>query len=73
MAEIDKPLTVTLVATGGQEITLERDGIAPLIGYGGDHLLIDSGRNVMQNLCKAEIDPVKVENILLTHRHNDHY
>ena len=68
----DESLTVTFVGTGGPELSVEREGIATLITTGKQMLLVDVGRNTMQNLYEAGIDPREVTNILLTHLHNDH-
>lgn len=60
------------MGTGGPEITQSREGIATLITAGENQLLFDSGRNVMQNIYDAGIDPRDVTQIFLTHLHNDH-
>ncbi len=67
-----KPTALTFIGTGGPELSVERSGIATLLTVDGQHLLIDAGRNVMQNLYEAGIDPREVTNIVLTHLHNDH-
>ncbi|WP_263371181.1 MBL fold metallo-hydrolase [Granulicella cerasi] len=65
-------LTITLVGTGGPELTPDRSGIATLVRSGDDTLLIDAGRNTLDNLYRAGIDPNTVKTLLLTHLHSDH-
>ncbi len=67
-----KPTALTFIGTGGPELSVDRSGIATVLTTDGQHLLIDAGRNVMQNLYEAGIDPREVTNIVLTHLHNDH-
>jgi len=68
----EEPFRIIFVGTGGPEITVEREGIATLLEIGNRTLLVDAGRNAMQNLYEAGVDPRDVTEILFTHLHNDH-
>jgi ribonuclease Z len=63
---------VYLLGTGGPELTPERSGAATLIEVGGQLLLFDAGRGVVQRLYQARINPKRVTRIFLTHLHSDH-
>ena len=65
-------ITVTLVGTGGPELTADRGGEATLIQTGDQTLLFDAGRNVLDGLNRAQIAPQTVTKIFLTHLHSDH-
>jgi len=69
---LSEPLKITFVGTGGPELSVERGGISTLLRIGDEHVLIDAGRNLMQNLYESGIDPRDVNNIVFTHLHNDH-
>ncbi|MFT2090093.1 MBL fold metallo-hydrolase [Paraglaciecola sp. 2405UD69-4] len=63
---------VTFVGTGGPEINTAREGIATIVSVGDQKMLFDVGRNTMQNLYEAGINPIEVTDIFITHLHNDH-
>jgi len=65
-------MTITLVGTGGPELTPSRSGIATTIESGGHIVLIDAGRNTLANLYRSRIDPASITTIVLTHLHSDH-
>jgi ribonuclease Z len=65
-------LTLTLVGTGGPELTPSRSGIATAITTDNHTILIDAGRNTLANLYRSRIDPAAVTTIFLTHLHSDH-
>jgi len=65
-------LSVNFVGTGGPEITLGREGIATVVRTSEKIYLFDVGRNAMQNIFEAGIDPREIDVIFLTHLHNDH-
>lgn len=65
-------IRVTLLGTGGPELTPDRAGMATEIDVGGTPLLFDAGRNVLQRLYETRIGPEAVMNIFLTHLHSDH-
>jgi ribonuclease Z len=63
---------VTLVGTGGPELTPDRHGEATLIEADGQKLLFDAGRGVLDGLYQSRIVPQAVTRIFLTHLHSDH-
>jgi ribonuclease Z len=69
---VDDHVRVTLVGTGGPEINPTRYGYATLIEAGGQQLLFDAGRGVVQRLYESRVNPRDISKIFLTHLHNDH-
>ena len=65
-------MRVTLVGTGGPELTPERQGEATLIQADGQTLLFDAGRGVLDGLYESRIRPQTVTRVFLTHLHSDH-
>jgi ribonuclease Z len=65
-------IRITLLGTGGPELSVDRGGAATLIEAGGEVLLFDAGRGVMQRLYECGIRINAVTNIFLTHLHSDH-
>jgi len=65
-------MRITLVGTGGPELTAERQGEATLVQAGGQRLLFDAGRGVLDGLYESRIEPQTVTRIFLTHLHSDH-
>lgn len=63
---------VTLVGTGGPELTPDRAGEATLIQAGGESLLFDAGRGVLDGLYHSRVAPQQVTRVFLTHLHSDH-
>jgi ribonuclease Z len=63
---------VTLVGTGGPELTPDRDGEATLVEARGQHLLFDAGRGVLDGLYRSRVRPQEVTQVFLTHLHSDH-
>ena len=77
LAAQENNLVVTLVGTGGPELTPDRSGIATLIDLNGiqaslQYLLFDAGRSALENIYAARTAPQNVTTIFLTHLHNDH-
>lgn len=68
----DDHVKVTLVGTGGPEINPTRFGYATLVEAGGQKLLFDAGRGVVQRLYESRVNPRDVTKVFLTHLHNDH-
>jgi len=68
----DKHMRVVLVGTGGPEINPVRFGYSTLIEAGGQRLLFDAGRGVVQRLYESRVNPREITQIFLTHLHNDH-
>jgi ribonuclease Z len=65
-------MRVILLGTGGPEMSPQRQGYATLIEVGGQHLLFDAGRGVLQRIYESRIDPVSITAVFLTHLHSDH-
>jgi ribonuclease Z len=71
--EIDPSMRVTLLGTGGPELSPQRrQGAATLVEAGGQTLLFDAGRGVLQRLYDSGATINSVETIFLTHLHSDH-
>src|SRR5262249_26272241 len=68
----DKHMRVVLVGTGGPEINPARFGYSTLIEAGGQRLLFDAGRGVVQRLYESRVNPREITQNFLTHLHNDH-
>ncbi len=70
--QVDGSMTITLVGTGGPELTLDRAGEATLVDADGQRLLFDAGRGVVDGLYRAQVLPQTVTRVFLTHLHSDH-
>lgn len=65
-------ISVILLGTGGPELTRTRQGTATLVQAGGQQLLFDTGRGVMQRLYESRVKITTVTEIFFTHLHSDH-
>jgi ribonuclease Z len=65
-------IRVTLLGTGGPELTPHRLGYSTLVEAGGQKLLFDAGRGVLQRLYESRINVTEVRSVFFTHLHNDH-
>jgi ribonuclease Z len=65
-------IRITLLGTGGPDLSMTRAGAAILIETCTDIFLIDAGRGVMQRLYECGIQINTVIKILFTHLHSDH-
>jgi ribonuclease Z len=65
-------MVVTLVGTGGPEITADRAGISTLVEADGQKLLFDVGWGALDGLYKSHVLPQTVTHVFLTHLHSDH-
>ena len=65
-------MVVTLVGTGGPEITADRAGISTLVEGEGQELLFDVGWGALDGLYKSRVMPQSVTHVFLTHLHSDH-
>jgi ribonuclease Z len=65
-------IKVTLLGTGGPELTPLRFGYATLVEAGGQKLLFDAGRGVLQRLYESKVNVTEVNRVFFTHLHNDH-
>jgi len=65
-------LRVILLGTGGPELSPHRFGSATLVEAGGQTLLFDAGRGVLQRLYESKVNVTGVTKVFFTHLHNDH-
>lgn len=69
----DEPaIRVVLLGTGGPELSPNRFGYSTLVEAGGQKLLFDAGRGVLQRLYESRVNPTEVTEVFFTHLHNDH-
>jgi ribonuclease Z len=70
---ISTTFRVTLLGTGGPELSAEgREGAATLVQAGDQYLLFDAGRGVLKRLYQSGAPINSVETVFLTHLHSDH-
>lgn len=65
-------MKVTLLGTGDPTPRIERFGPSTLVEAGGQVLLFDAGRGVMQRLFQLGASTAEIDAIFLTHLHSDH-
>jgi ribonuclease Z len=65
-------LRVTLLGTGGPELSVDRMGAATLVEAGSQTLLFDAGRGVTQRLYECGVRLNSVTKVFFTHLHSDH-
>lgn len=66
-------IRVTLLGTAsGPRVHPGKAGISTLVEAGGERLLFDAGRGVMQRLVEAGYPMTAVTKVFLTHLHSDH-
>jgi len=65
-------MVVTLVGTGGPELTPDRAGESTLVEAKGQKLLFDAGRGTLDGLYQSHVLPQQVTKVFLTHLHSDH-
>lgn len=61
-----------VLGTGGAVATAERDNTAFALDLGSSATLIDCPGSLPQKLKRVQVDPLKVDSILVTHVHPDH-
>ena len=64
---------LTFLGTGSGRASLNRHHSSLLISAGNYNLLVDAGDGISRALLSAEISCNKIDGILLTHLHPDHY
>lgn len=68
-----KDIRVTLLGTGsGPRAFVDKAGISTLVEAGGERLLFDAGRGIMQRVVQAGFPMSAVTKLFLTHLHSDH-
>jgi len=65
-------MRVSLLGTGSPRPDTKRMGPAVLVEAGGEYLLFDTGRGVIQRLKQLDIPIAELHNVFLTHLHSDH-
>ena len=65
-------IRVTLLGTGVPTPVMERFGPSTLVEAGGEILLFDAGRGVLQRLFQLQTPLQAVRSVFLTHLHSDH-
>ena len=65
-------IEITLLGTGSPIPDPNRAGPSTLIRAGGQQLLVDCGRGVLQRLAAAGCSASTLSALLLTHLHSDH-
>lgn len=65
-------MRVTLLGTGSPRPSVDRNGPAVLVEVGGEYLLFDTGRGVVQRLQQLDIRISDIHHVFLTHLHSDH-
>ena len=71
-AKDEYDIRLTLLGTGVPTPVIERFGPAVLVEAGGEKLLFDAGRGVLQRLSQLQPPVREVRKIFLTHLHSDH-
>lgn len=71
--KVENPdIEVTLLGTGGPQLFPDRVGYSTLVEAGGQKLLFDTGRGVLQRLYESDIAIEEVIDVFYTHLHDDH-
>lgn len=65
-------MRVTLLGTGSPRPDAHRAGPAVLVEVGGEFLIFDTGRGVVQRLKQLDIPLSKTDKVFITHLHVDH-
>lgn len=65
-------IRVTLLGTGCPPPVMNRFGPGILVEAGGEYLVFDVGRGVLQRLFQLEVPIKSVDAVFLTHLHSDH-
>jgi ribonuclease Z len=68
----DGDIRVTLLGTGVPTPVMERFGPGTLVEAGGEILLFDAGRGVLQRLFTLQTPLKELRSVFLTHLHSDH-
>jgi len=68
----DRKIRVTLLGTGVPTPIMERFGPAILVEAGGETMLFDAGRGVLQRLFQLKTPLKDLRSVFFTHLHSDH-
>jgi ribonuclease Z len=67
------PIEITILGSGSAIPTLRRKHTAILLKYEGDYMLFDCGEAAQLGLQKANVSPMKIKRIFISHWHADHF
>ncbi|HKL23700.1 MAG TPA: ribonuclease Z, partial [Candidatus Nanoarchaeia archaeon] len=65
-------IKITFLGTADSIPSRNRNHISILLSYNKENILIDCGEGTQRQLRKANLNPCKVNKILITHWHGDH-
>ena len=65
-------MRVTLLGTGSPRLDAHRAGPAVLVEAGGEFLIFDTGRGIVQRLKQLNTPLSKIDKVFITHLHADH-
>ena len=65
-------IKITFLGTADQIPSADRNHSAIFLNYDGENILVDCGEGTQRQFRKAELNPCKINRILLTHMHGDH-
>ena len=65
-------MRVTLLGTGSPRPEVHRSGPAVLIEAGGEFLIFDAGRGIVQRLRQMDVPLSDINKVFITHLHADH-
>src|SRR2546430_774320 len=67
------PFELTILGVSSATPTLERHPSAQVLALGQRSFLIDCGEGTQMQILKYNLRPSKIEKILISHLHPDHY
>jgi ribonuclease Z len=67
------PFKLTILGAGSAIPSLHRAASAQLLQYNGSYVLIDCAEGTQLQLKKSRISAMRIEHILISHLHGDHY
>lgn len=67
------PFQVTILGAGSAIPSLMRSASAQVVQYNGLNILIDCAEGTQLQLKKFKISPMRIDAILISHLHGDHY
>ncbi len=65
-------MKITFLGTSSMMPTAERNHNSILFNYMNENILVDCGEGTQRQFRKADLNPVKITKILITHWHGDH-
>jgi ribonuclease Z len=65
-------IKITFLGTGDAIPTAKRNHTSILLNYEGENILVDCGEGTQRQFRKANLNPMKITRILITHWHGDH-